>query len=82
MIFHGRGRASQLGGAMSPPQRIRLRLAARLLGLFLNAVVIRGLSGNILYPINREPWRPRLVEVREIGEADPALCGRDARAPG
>ena len=38
-------------------------------------------TGKILYTIDRERCRSRLIEVGEIGEAVPALCGRDARAP-
>ena len=30
---------------------------------------------------NRERCRSRFIEAGEIGEAVPALCGRDARAP-
>ena len=39
-------------------------------------------TGNILYTVVRERCLSRLIEVGEIGEAVPALCGRDARAPG
>ena len=76
-----RGRASQPGGPASTPHRISLRLAARLLRLPLKGGVIREQTGNILYTINREQCRSRLIEVGEIGEAVPTLCGRDARAP-
>ena len=69
--FHGR--ASQPDAPASTPHRISLRLAARLLRLPLKGGVIRVQTGNILYTINRERWRPRLVEVREIGEAVPSL---------
>ena len=65
----------------SPPHRISLRLPARLLRLPLNGGVIRAQTGNILYTINQERCRSRLIDVGETGEAVPALCGRDARAP-
>ena len=38
-------------------------------------------TGNILYTVVRERCLSRLIEVGETGEAVPALCGRDARAP-
>ena len=38
-------------------------------------------TGNILYTVVRERRLSGLIEVVEIGEAVPALCGRDARAP-